>query len=281
MNQPTESQPTMQELARLVQDQQRRLAELQKRVDAPHSPHRSPFPWLRRPSLMSFALVGLLIVVSGVVSASVPAANGVITGCYTTPNGALRLIDTETGQICSKGERTVGWNQVGPAGPQGSPGAAGPQGLPGAAGPQGGPGAPGISGYEVVKADTVFDTSATKSMFLDCPVGKYVLGGGASIFPSLADPNRNTAPVVLTASNPSPSNRGWFARSSEIVPYAFEWDMTIRVICANVTTTTVSAAAAASEAANDVAVTDPPVAVTEPATTTTDAKTIFLPIVTH
>jgi len=36
MNHPTEAQPTMQDLARLVQEQQCQLAELQKRVDTPH-----------------------------------------------------------------------------------------------------------------------------------------------------------------------------------------------------------------------------------------------------
>lgn len=305
MNQPVESQPTMQELSRLVQDQQHQLAALQKRLDAPRPPHRFQFTWLRRPSLMTFALVGLLIAVSGLASASVPSASGVITGCYSK-DGSLRVIDAEAGQQCSNKEKTLPWSQtgpqgipgipgrpgatgpqgvqgeigpIGPTGPMGLHGLAGATGMPGPVGPTGVPGAPGISGYEVVKADTVFDTSATKSMFLDCPVGKYVLGGGASIFPSLADPNRNTAPVVLTASNPLPSNRGWFARSSEIVPYAFEWDMTIRVICANVTTTAAAAVTEAIPTADSV-VTELPAAETEETDDAAQpANSIFLPLV--
>ena len=82
MNHPAESQPTMHDLVCLVQAQQRQLAELQKRVDVSHPSHRFSFTWLRRPGLATFALVGLLIAVSGVASASVPAPNGVITSCY-------------------------------------------------------------------------------------------------------------------------------------------------------------------------------------------------------
>lgn len=280
MNQPAKSQPTLQELTRLVQEQQHQLAALQQWVDAPRRPRRFPFIWWRRPSLTMFALVGLLIMVSGLASASVPAANGVITGCYERKNGnkgsELRVIDVEAGQKCSSKDQQITWNQTGPVGApgpagaqgipgpigpqgaqgepgpigpagltgapgpqgvQGEPGAVGPIGPAGLAGPQGAPGAPGLSGYEIVTSDSAFNSLATKLLSVDCPAGKLALGGGADVFPSLSDPNRLTAPVVLVASEPSIGNGvtpGWVAQSTETAAYSFEWHMTVYAICANV-----------------------------------------------
>lgn len=139
--------------------------------------------------------------------------------------------------------------------------------------------------------DSVFDSFPIKVLSADCPAGKVVLGGGADIYPSLADPNRDAAPVVFRASEPSFGNgvqAGWVALASEIAPYTFDWQMTVYAVCANVTNTT---AAAANETAATVATpvppeladrdqTDAPVTVTEP-TTATGAQTMFLPIVTQ
>lgn len=316
-NQPA-AEPTLQELSRLVQEQQRQLTALQKQREPAHSPHRSRFAWLRRPGLATFALVASLLTVSGLAWASIPAANGVLTGCYANKDGSLRLIDAATGAKCSNKEKQITWNQTGPAGPQGATGpqglpgpqgtpgpkgdpgqqgsqgpqgVPGPTGVPGVPGSQGPQGAPGISGYEIVTSDSVFDSSATKFLSADCPAGKVALGGGADIFPSLLDPNRDTAPVVLRASIPAIGNGvtpGWEAQSSETAPYSYNWHMQVYAICANVTTTI---AAAANEIAADVATPVPPVStdgdqalapvtVTEP-TTTTGAQTMFLPIVTQ
>lgn len=345
MNQSPESQPTMQELARLVQEQQCQLAALQKRLD---TPRRFPFTWLRRPSLTMFALVGLLIAVSSLASASIPAANGVITGCYERKNGnkgsELRVIDVEVGQKCSSKDQQITWNQTGPAGapgpagaqgipgpagaqgvpgptgpqgipgtpgapgpvgpqgpqgergfpgpvgtpgapgpqgPQGVPGPAGVQGIPGAQGLPGPQGAPGLSGYELVSAETAFDSSATKILSADCPAGKLPLGGGAEIFPSASDPNRDTAPVVLRTSAPLPANsgpEGWFAQSSEVAPYTFAWNMRVYAICANVTTTVASATG--ESATSPQIVTDQPAA--EPQETADagqPSSRTFLPLV--
>jgi hypothetical protein len=177
--------------------------------------------------LMVLATVWLPLVLTGVAVASIPSSTGVITGCYATKDGALRLIDAEAGQPCGNKEQLITWNQMGPAGPQGPQGepsaqgpvgsqgpqgATGPQGpqgipgptgVPGAPGPQGTQGAPGISGYEIVYGDSAFDSATTKIASADCPNGKAVLRGGAFVFPSLADPNRDTAPVVLHASVPN------------------------------------------------------------------------------
>lgn len=292
------TQPTLQELTRLVQEQQRQIATLQKRAST--KPHFL-FNWLRRSSRALLATVWLPLVITGAAVASIPASTGVISGCYATKDGALRLIDAEVGQPCDHKELPITWSQMGPQGAQGVPGPAGEQGVPGPvgpqgvqgvpgpagaqgvpgpigpqgaqgelgpigpagltgatgpagaqgvpgavgpigpagpAGPQGVPGAPGISGYEIVTVDSAFDSSATKLLSADCPAGKVALGGGADIFPSLADPNHDTAPVVLRASGPSTGNgvqAGWFAQSSEIGAYTFAWHMSVYAICANVT----------------------------------------------
>lgn len=344
-NQPA-AEPTPQALTELVQAQQHQLTALQKPAS---TKTRLLFSRLRHSGLVALAGVWLPLVVSGAALASIPSSTGLITGCYATKDGALRLIDTAAGQSCVNKELQITWNQTGPVGaqgPQGAPGPQGPQGpvgaqgmpgpqgdpgpqgpvgrpgptgvpgqpgpqgpqgepgpqgpqgpmglqgTPGAEGPQGPQGAPGLSGYEIVTVDSAFDSSATKLLSADCPAGKVVLGGGAYIFPSLADPNRLTAPVVLIASMPSTGNGvtpGWDAQSSEIAPYTYDWHMIVYAICANVTNTTV---AAANETAATVATPVPPastggdqapapVTVTAPTTTTSGAQTMFLPIVTQ
>lgn len=293
MNNPEEAQPTSQ--ARTAQAPEEQQSSLPKSAVVAQPPHRSRFAWLRRPGLAAFALVASLLTVSGLAWASIPAANGVITGCYAK-DGSLRVIDAATNAKCNSKEKPLTWNQTGPVGPQGpqgfpgapgtpgpkgDPGLQGPQGIPGPTGvpglpgPQGPQGAPGISGYEIVSAESTFDKIATKVETANCPAGKVVLGGGAQIFPSLADPNHNTAPIILQDSLPLPVGvpPGWFARASSLNPsYAYEWFLIVYAICANVTTT----AAAASDATGVVAAT--PVPDSTPVSATA-SQSIYLPVI--
>lgn len=245
-----------------------------------------------RLSIGSIVGLFLALLLGAVALAAIPGAGGVITGCYDTKSGALRVIDAQAGKACSKSETQLTWNQVGPQGPKGDTGVQGPKGDTGAQGPagpkginwrggytlettyqpgdavqlngnayiatattseapgptvelgtpwdllamrglQGPQGAPGISGYEVVSAASPFDSNASKGAAVSCPAGKRLLGGGAEIFPSVADPNRDTAPVVL-ASSTSNNNDGWIAHAVEIGTYTFSWDLTATAICANV-----------------------------------------------
>lgn len=96
----------------------------------------------------------ILVVIAAATYASIPAPNGVISGCIL-PSGQLRIIDTANTPTCRDNEMPVSWNQIGPQGPpglqgpQGVPGAAGPigpQGVQGPQGPQGPQGAPGPTG---------------------------------------------------------------------------------------------------------------------------------------
>jgi len=99
--------------------------------------------------------VAVLAGVVGMASAAaafamIPAADGVITGCYDN-HGNLRVIDPSH-ESCKNNETTLRWNQRGPVGPQGAngipgpTGATGPQGANGPAGPTGATGAPGTPG---------------------------------------------------------------------------------------------------------------------------------------
>jgi len=90
-------------------------------------------------------LAGVAVLIAAATYASIPAPNGVITGCIL-PSGQLRVIDTAVTPACGANETGVTWNQTGPQGP---PGPQGPQGVPGpvgSAGPQGVQGVPGPQG---------------------------------------------------------------------------------------------------------------------------------------
>jgi hypothetical protein len=88
----------------------------------------------------------------GVAFAIIPASNGLISACYQSNNGQLRVIDPDAGQGCLSSEVPLAWSQVGPQGPAGPAGAtgasgpAGPSGPPGAAGPAGPVGPAGPAG---------------------------------------------------------------------------------------------------------------------------------------
>jgi hypothetical protein len=111
-------------------------------------------------------------------------------------------------------------------------GTQGPQGAQGVPGPAG---TAGISGYQIIEQQSNFDSSSVKGFSIACPAGKHAIAGGADIFPSLADPNRDIAPVVLKTSVVGDgAGTAWFAQASEIAPYSFNWDLTVTAICANV-----------------------------------------------
>jgi hypothetical protein len=67
-----------------------------------------------------------LALAAGVAYAAIPhSTTGVIDACYAK-GGALRVIDTEAGEICKGSETALAWNAQGQPGPQGPQGPAGP-----------------------------------------------------------------------------------------------------------------------------------------------------------
>jgi hypothetical protein len=97
---------------------------------------------------------------------STPGAGGVIHGCYAKRNGALRLV--ATGRKCSKRERAIAFNQVGPAGSRGLSGPAGAPGKEGTSGKEGAQGKEGAPGsalaFAHVNADGTLDTANSKNV---------------------------------------------------------------------------------------------------------------------
>jgi hypothetical protein len=55
------------------------------------------------------AAVLVVLVAAVATTAAIPDANGVIHGCRNTKSGALRVIDANTGQTCSKDEAALNW----------------------------------------------------------------------------------------------------------------------------------------------------------------------------
>lgn len=135
----------------------------------------------------------------GAALATIPDSGGVIHGCYSAKDGTLRVIDTDAGQTCAKGETALSWNQQGPQGPAGPTGPAGPAGPQGSPGPQG---PAGVSGYQVetctpsTSVNGVCDNGLGSYghtslgypfVQLYCPAGKVALSSGYSQNPQTSN----------------------------------------------------------------------------------------------
>ena len=122
------------------------------------------------------AAVLVATVAAAAAYAAIPAADGVISGCYKPYTGVLRLVDAEAGGECTRTENAIAWNQRGPKGDTGAEGAQGPQGpqgaqgTPGPQGPQGPAGPAGVSavtfasGSAGLPADQSFTHVASKTV---------------------------------------------------------------------------------------------------------------------
>jgi hypothetical protein len=126
-------------------------------------------------------------------------------------DGALRATDFARGQI--------------PPGPPGPTGPAGPAGVRGDKGDTGAQGPPGVSGLQLVEETTASNTN-DKSLYVPCPAGKRVLGGGVLVptFPGLSV-KRSYPPAALS---------GWVANVDQDGPFTYSWALTVYAICATV-----------------------------------------------
>ena len=168
------------------------------------------------------ALLGL-----GVASAAVPnSSTGVITGCYTTYGGSLRIIDKQAGASCNYGEIELPWNQAGPAGAQGPQGETGPQGEAGADGA-------GAS-FELIEVQG-WDASQTQyglwTRTVYCPAGKTAIAayGSASSASSYGGLGYDT--LALSVDSGGPSATFGVVKISGMPPYVLYG---LHVTCANV-----------------------------------------------
>jgi hypothetical protein len=186
-------------------------------------------------------LLALAIVFVSVVGASVVSAHGgntaLIHACVSNSSGEIKIVGANA--TCPSNYRALEWNiqgpagQQGPIGPVGPVGPVGPQGLQGEAGPQGLPGEPGIqgpagiSGLEVVTVNSGTQVAARIDVFVECPAGKQVLGGGYGTIGSNLDTSISTsAPygpyqwVVTAVTNDYPNVRsGWSVQAYAICAY--------------------------------------------------------------
>ena len=77
----------------------------------------------RRPSpSMIVASIALVVALGGVAVASIPSPGGVITSCYNTSTGAVRIVDAARTRACATGETFLNWNQKGQKGATGATG---------------------------------------------------------------------------------------------------------------------------------------------------------------
>jgi hypothetical protein len=105
---------------------------------------------------------------------------GLISGCYKSVNGQLRLIDPST-DSCNPSETPISWSQAG--GPPGPKGDKGDKGDPGPAGPPGPPGPQGPSNLFANRygASLVLEAepSPTTLRTLNLGAGSYYVHGQA------------------------------------------------------------------------------------------------------
>ena len=141
------------------------------------------------------------LIAGGVAWATIPAAGGVINGCYRVSEddqkGQVRLVSDPI--ACRNNEASIAWNRVGPQGlqglqglqgergPQGEQGLQGERGEQGEQGPQGQPGPMRPPAFftdhrttftfvygdlDLLSPNERFDVTAT------CPAGMFIVSGG-------------------------------------------------------------------------------------------------------
>lgn len=95
-------------------------------------------------------------------------------------------------------------------------------------GSPGTPGAPGISGLQRVDAVSGTSSTSSRTVAVNCPSGKRVIGGGARVTGSGA--NR----VTIVENYPDSDGVKWNARAAEVVGTSATWELQAYALCANV-----------------------------------------------
>jgi hypothetical protein len=88
--------------------------------------------------------------------------------------------------------------------------------------------APGTFAREVqYLTATSTDTGQTKQVFINCPAGKSVIGGGSQI-------TGNDQPAYLQTDRPIVNNTQWFGQARGVLPADTGYGLTATVICARI-----------------------------------------------
>jgi hypothetical protein len=203
---------------------------------------------------------------TGIATAAIPGAGGVVNGCYESNHGSLRVVDVESGTGCLRSELPISWNQKGekgdpglqgPPGEKGDTGEQGPQGVQGPKGDTGAqgaqglkgdrgfqglagpPGAPGPTDVRLYMGNPTDVGPSIKKAVAVCPAGKVATGGGYWLFGS----DTVLADVVITSNAPGRSgdlpggvlpgtpHLVWNVQATH-VGAATNWSMLAFVLCA-------------------------------------------------
>lgn len=154
-------------------------------------------------------------------------------------NNDVRSADIQNGTIktadMSAAARLALKGKAGPAGPAGLPGAPGAPGAPGLKGDQGDQGIPGVSGLVRVTNTTVNDSNSPKSLSINCPAGKKVVGTGFDINGATSGVSPNATKSVAIDQVTVPASLGSATFSGyEQDATALNWTLTGYVLCASV-----------------------------------------------
>jgi hypothetical protein len=103
-------QPTIEELASLVGAQQRQIAALTAALGTARARSRFHFVRASRTGISGIVALCLGLLLGTVALAAIPGSGGVITSCYDTKNGTLRVIDARAGKTCKRDEKQLTWN---------------------------------------------------------------------------------------------------------------------------------------------------------------------------
>ena len=175
-----------------------------------------------RPSpAMIVASIALVVALGGVAVASIPSAGGVITSCYNTSTGAVRIVDAATTRACNTGEMFLTWNQKGQKGATGATGAKGATGATGPKGPKG-----GFKSIRRVTRLGSMNDSSKKQITKSCGSGEVATGGGHQLIGEITG-------RVVTRSFPvggSPPT-GWQVKARAPISIG-DWQIKTWVVCA-------------------------------------------------
>jgi hypothetical protein len=158
----------------------------------------------------------VLSVLLGLGATTLISAQGgdgsLVHACVKRGTGMVRIVGPD--DSCKSQETVVDWGITGPPGARGMPG------------PEGPPGPAGLAGLEVITESTVQNSDSPKSLKVDCPPGKSVIGGGARI--AGQGPGQ-----ALTVSGPD-GPTSWFVVAQEVVPNSNSWGLRADAFCATV-----------------------------------------------
>lgn len=87
-----------------------------------------------------------------------------------------------------------------------------------------------LNGYQVVTASVGPASSPTQQVFVNCPAGKVLIGGGSSIG---GTPGTDVALQRDLPIGPADAPNQWFGQAVEVIPTATDWSLSATAICVN------------------------------------------------